>query len=62
MKTIQRSRFMVLLAFGGLFGAAAVPSVFGCGLHPAMDIELDSMYPAPLSVASHRFLHARNFK
>ena len=35
----------------GLFGLGVAPAAIGCGFHPAMDVQLDSMYPGSLSVA-----------
>jgi len=60
MKTEKLRRFIASLALAGLFGAGAVPSAFGCGFHPAMDVELDTMYPGSLSVAVALYKGAEN--
>jgi hypothetical protein len=38
-------------AFAGLLYLGAAPAAIGCGFHPAMEVQLDSMYPGSLSVA-----------
>jgi len=35
----------------GLFCLGVAPAALGCGFHPAMEVQLDSMYPGSLSVA-----------
>jgi len=34
-----------------LFCLGVAPAALGCGFHPAMEVQLDSMYPGSLSVA-----------
>ena len=35
----------------GLLCLGTAPAALGCGFHPAMEVQLDSMYPGSLSVA-----------
>jgi hypothetical protein len=35
----------------GLLCLGAAPAAFGCGFHPAMEVQLESMYPGSLPVA-----------
>jgi hypothetical protein len=35
----------------GLLCLGAAPAALGCGFHPAMEVQLESMYPGSLSVA-----------
>jgi hypothetical protein len=35
----------------GLLCLGVAPAALGCGFHPAMEVQLDSMYPGSLSVA-----------
>ena len=51
MKTGKRPHVVAEFAFAGLFGLGAVAPVLGCGFHPAMEVELDTMYPGSLAVA-----------
>jgi hypothetical protein len=45
------SRFYALLSLAALLFPGAAPSAFGCGFHPAMEVQLESMYPGSLAVA-----------
>jgi hypothetical protein len=38
-------------ALAGLLCLGAAPPAIGCGFHPAMEVQLESMYPGSLSVA-----------
>jgi hypothetical protein len=39
------------LAFAGLLCLSAPPAAFACGFHPALEVQLESMYPGSFSVA-----------
>jgi hypothetical protein len=40
-----------LFALAGLLCLSAPPAAFACGFHPALEVQLESMYPGSLSVA-----------
>jgi hypothetical protein len=45
------SQLCTPVALAGLLCLGAAPAALGCGFHPAMEVQLDSMYPGSLSVA-----------
>jgi hypothetical protein len=47
----KRSHFCTSFALAGLLCLGAAPAAFGCGFHPAMEVQLESMYPGSLPVA-----------
>jgi len=47
----KRPHFCAPFALAGLLCLGTAPAALGCGFHPAMEVQLDSMYPGSLSVA-----------
>jgi hypothetical protein len=45
------SQLCTPLAFAGLLCLGAAPAAFACGFHPALEVQLESMYPGSFSVA-----------
>jgi hypothetical protein len=50
------SRLCTPFALAGLLCLGAAPAAFGCGFHPALEVQLESMYPGsfPVAVALRR--------
>jgi hypothetical protein len=50
------SQFCRPFAFAGLLGMSIAPAAIGCGFHPALEVQLESMYPGsfPVAVALRR--------
>jgi len=45
------SRLCTSFALAGLLCLGAAPAAFGCGFHPALEVQLESMYPGSFPVA-----------
>ena len=45
------SQLCTPVALAGLLCLGVAPAALGCGFHPAMEVQLESMYPGSLSVA-----------
>jgi hypothetical protein len=45
------SQLCTPLALAGLLCLSAPPAAFACGFHPALEVQLENMYPGSLSVA-----------
>lgn len=48
--------FCAPFVFAGLLGLGIAPAAIGCGFHPALEVQLESMYPGsfPVAVALRR--------
>jgi len=47
----KRSHLRTPFALAGLLCLGVAPAAIGCGFHPAMEVQLESMYPGSLPVA-----------
>ena len=47
----KRTHHCAPFALAGLLCLGVAPAALGCGFHPAMEVQLDNMYPGSLSVA-----------
>jgi hypothetical protein len=45
------SHFYTAFAIAGVLCLGAAPAAIGCGFHPAMEVQLESMYPGSFAVA-----------